>query len=72
MRDRVHHLLLNERVFQQMQPPAFVAVGRGAAHKRNQVGFALAIKKTLFALLLHFAAQAGFQSAFGRTAYGHD
>lgn len=59
MRDGVHDPLRDERVFQEVQAPAFVTVGRGAAHEGDQVGFAVAIEKALFALLLFFMMQGG-------------
>jgi len=50
VRDGVHDPLLDERVFEQVQAPALVTVGRGAAHQGDQVRFAA--QQARLALLL--------------------
>ena len=63
VRNGIDDPLLNQRIFQEMQAPAFVAVGRGAAHQGDEVGFACAVKQANLALLLFLTTQTEFQAA---------
>ncbi len=54
VRDAVRHLLLDERVLQQMQAPAFAAIGRGAVRQGDEMCFGLPIQNTCLASFLLF------------------
>ncbi len=54
MRDGIYDALFDERVFQEMQAPAHMTIGRGTADQSDQMCFAITIEETLLALFLFF------------------
>jgi hypothetical protein len=63
MGDSIDDLLLDECVFQEIQPPALVSFGRSAARQGNEMGFAFSVEDTLFAFFLFFAKNSLLKAA---------
>ena len=70
MRDRIHHLQLDQPVGQQPQRPALAALGRGAARQRDQVGLLLAVELAAVLAFGCLAVHGGLQP-FGGVLLAH-